>query len=82
LENIQHPADVAAAVSDARIWAQILARYRKPSRARSTFEIVITVVPLVLLWILTWATLDLGYWFCLLLAVPAACGSPKSKSQA
>jgi len=72
LENIQHPADVAAAVSDARIWAQILARYRKPSRARSTFEIVITVVPLVLLWILMWATLDLGYWFCLLLAVPAA----------
>src|SRR6266446_1852828 len=72
LENIQHPADVAAAVSDARIWAQILARYRKPSGARSTFEIVITVVPLVLLWILMWATLDLGYWFCLLLAVPAA----------
>ena len=72
MENIQHPADVAAAVSDARIWAQILARYRKPSRARSTFEIVITVVPLVLLWILMWATLDLGYWFCLLLAVPAA----------
>jgi len=72
LENIQHPADVAAGVSDARIWAQILARYRKPSRARSTFEIVITVVPLVLLWILMWATLDLGYWFCLLLAVPAA----------
>ncbi len=72
MENIQHPADVAAAVSDARIWAQILARYRKPSGARSTFEIVITVVPLVLLWILMWATLDLGYWFCLLLAVPAA----------
>ena len=35
-------------------------------------ELVITVVPLVLLWILMWATLDLGYWFCLLLAVPAA----------
>ena len=72
MENIQHPTDVAAAVSDARIWTQILARYRKPSRARSTFEIVITVVPLVLLWILMWATLDLGYWFCPLLAVPAA----------
>ena len=72
MENIQHPGQFGAAVSDARKWTQILARYRKPSRARSSFEIVITVVPLVLLWISMWATLDLGYWFCLLLAVPAA----------
>jgi acyl-lipid omega-6 desaturase (Delta-12 desaturase) len=60
------------AVSDARGWAQILARYRAPSPARSTVELVITAGPLVLLWLLMWATLDLGYWLCLLLAVPAA----------
>ena len=54
------------------MWTRILARYREPSRARSVTELVITVVPLVLLWIAMWATLDLGYWFCLLLAVPAA----------
>ena len=58
--------------SDARGWTQILARYREPSHARSIVEIAITVGPLVLLWVLMWATLDLGYWLCLLLAVPAA----------
>ncbi len=54
------------------MWARILARYREPCRARSTLELAITVVPLVLLWILMWATLSFGYWLCLLLAVPAA----------
>jgi omega-6 fatty acid desaturase (delta-12 desaturase) len=48
------------------------ARYREPSCARSTVELVITAVPLVILWILMWATLGAGYWICLLLAVPAA----------
>ena len=55
-----------------RPWARILARYREPSCARSMFELVITALPLVLLWILMWAALDTGYWLCLLLAVPAA----------
>jgi omega-6 fatty acid desaturase (delta-12 desaturase) len=58
--------------SDARRWTQILVRYRKPSLARSLIELIITAGPLVLLWYLMWATLDLGYWLCLLLAVPAA----------
>ena len=53
-------------------WTQILAPYRAPSPARSIIELVITAGPLVLLWYLMWATLDLGYWVCLLLAVPAA----------
>jgi acyl-lipid omega-6 desaturase (Delta-12 desaturase) len=50
----------------------MLARYREPSCARSTVELVITAVPLVILWILMWAALGTGYWFGLLLAVPAA----------
>ena len=57
---------------DARGLIQILARYRAPSQARSIVELVITAGPLILLWLLMWATLDLGYWLCLLLAVPAA----------
>ena len=60
------------AASDARGWTQILARYRAPSLARSIIELVITAGPFVLLWPLMWATLDLGYWVCLLLAAPAA----------
>jgi len=58
---------------NARAWTQILARYRDPNRARSIFELVVTAVPLVLLWILMWwAVVDIGYWLCLLLSVPAA----------
>jgi omega-6 fatty acid desaturase (delta-12 desaturase) len=73
LENMQHQAGaVAAASSDVLAWTKILARYREPSRVRSVTELVITIVPLVLLWILIWAALDFGYWFGLLLAVPAA----------
>ena len=55
-----------------RAWAPLLAPYREPSSARSTVELVITAVPLVILWILMWAALGTGYWIGLLLAVPAA----------
>jgi acyl-lipid omega-6 desaturase (Delta-12 desaturase) len=72
LENSDQNSDMAATERDPRAWTRILAKYREPSRARSVIELVITVVPLALLWVLMWATLDLGYWFCLLLAVPAA----------
>ena len=61
-----------AAAPDARGLTQLLARYRAPSLTRSTTEIAITVVPLVLVWVLMWATLGISYWLCLLLAVPAA----------
>jgi len=57
---------------EARGWTQILARYRAPSHSRSIVELIMTVGPLVLLWLLMWASLDRGYWVCLLLAVPAA----------
>ncbi len=57
--------------SGARGWTQILARYRAPNPVRSIIELVMTAGPLVLLWLLMWATLD-RYWVCLLLAVPAA----------
>jgi acyl-lipid omega-6 desaturase (Delta-12 desaturase) len=72
LENKQVPTQSPAPTSDARAWAQILAPYRQPSNGRGIVEIVITIVPLVTLWVLMWATLDLGYWFTLLLAIPAA----------
>lgn len=62
----------ALTAHDARAWARILARYRNPSPARSIVELIITAVPLVLIWVLMWAALDVGYWLCLLLAVPAA----------
>ncbi len=36
------------------------------------FELAVTVVPLAALWVLMWATLDVGYWLSLPLALPAA----------
>ena len=51
---------------------QVLARYRQPSTGRGIVEIAITVVPLAALWVLAWATLDIGYWLALPLAIAAA----------
>jgi omega-6 fatty acid desaturase (delta-12 desaturase) len=63
---------LTSAAPDARALTQTLARYRAPNPIRSIVELVITAGPLIVLWFLMWATLDLGYWLCLLLAVPAA----------
>jgi len=62
----------AAKEPEAQTWTRILAPYRQPSRLRGVLEILITAAPLVALWILMWLALDVGYWLCLLLAVPAA----------
>src|SRR5882724_10807278 len=57
---------------EASAWTRILIRYREPSRARSIMELAITAGALTLSWILMWKALDVGYWLCLLLAVPTA----------
>ncbi len=60
-----------AAAADLRALTQSLARYREPNHGRSIVEILITVAPFVLLWASMWMSLHIGYWLCLLLAVPA-----------
>jgi acyl-lipid omega-6 desaturase (Delta-12 desaturase) len=57
---------------DMRALTRDLARYRQPNHGRSIVEIVITVGPFVLLWLLACFSLRFGYGFYLLLAVPAA----------
>jgi omega-6 fatty acid desaturase (delta-12 desaturase) len=57
---------------DLRALAQSLARYRQPNHVRSVFELLITIVPLVLLWLLMWLSLHFGYGLYLLLSVPAS----------
>jgi omega-6 fatty acid desaturase (delta-12 desaturase) len=69
LENERHH---AAATENARTFAQALARYREPNQLRSAVEILITIVPLVLLWFLMLFALKIGYGLYLLLAIPAA----------
>lgn len=62
----------AGATPNPRQLMKDLAPYREPSSARSLFELVITAVPFLLIWLLIWAAVDAGYWIGLLLAVPAA----------
>jgi acyl-lipid omega-6 desaturase (Delta-12 desaturase) len=65
-------AGAGPAVADVATLARSLARYREPNPGRSVVEILITVVPLVGLWLLMWLSLDIGHGLYLLLAVPAA----------
>jgi omega-6 fatty acid desaturase (delta-12 desaturase) len=58
--------------SEGRHWPRALAKYRDPDVARSTLEIVVTVLPLIALWVVMWGALQVSPWLCLPLAVPAA----------
>ena len=58
---------------EAKAWTRILAAYREPSHARSVVEILVTAVPLALVWTAMWAALALGHvWLYLVLILPAA----------
>ncbi|HTK86166.1 MAG TPA: hypothetical protein VL329_00475, partial [Nitrospiraceae bacterium] len=57
---------------DAAALTRPLVSYRDPTAWRSIFELTVTAVPFLLLWLLMWAALDAGYWIALLLVVPAA----------
>jgi len=65
--------DMEFVVGGARAWSQILAPYRTPRSSRSVFELLVTALPFVMLWAAMWAALSVGYWLCLLLALPTAC---------
>ncbi len=52
--------------------ALFVAGYREPMLGRSLFELGVTVVALIALWVAMWFSLEVGYWLTLLLAVPAS----------
>jgi omega-6 fatty acid desaturase (delta-12 desaturase) len=64
---------VSIAAGSIATWAQILGPYRTPNVSRSVLELAVTAAPFVMLWVLMWAALGIGYWLCLLLAIPTAC---------
>ena len=66
------PTDMTASTESGRAWVQILSAYRTPKISRNIFELLVTAAPFVLLWALMWASLSVGYWLCLLLAIPTA----------
>ncbi|HEX4271618.1 MAG TPA: fatty acid desaturase [Rhizomicrobium sp.] len=57
---------------DPKTLFRALLAYREPDQRRALFELAITAVSLVLLWVLMWLSLKVGYWLTLLLAIPAA----------
>ena len=52
-----------------RDWVKILALYREPNRARSLFELAVTVIPFLMLWAAAWWALDVSRWLSLAIAV-------------
>ncbi|SHL73402.1 fatty acid desaturase [Roseibium suaedae] len=64
--------ETAAAKTDARAWAAVLAQYRQPDPVRSALEIAITAIPFAALWALAAFAVLHGHYWGLLLTVPAA----------
>ena len=56
---------------DARQLFRDVSAYARPQVWRSLWEILVTAVPFVLLWAMTWAALSRGHLLGLLLAIPA-----------
>jgi omega-6 fatty acid desaturase (delta-12 desaturase) len=57
---------------NARDWVTILAGYREPDTLRSVFELLVTLGPFIVLWILAWWSLGVSYWLTLALSVASA----------
>ena len=53
-------------------WQKTVAKYQDPDAFRSWWQVINTLVPYVILWILMVLSLNLSYWLTLLLAIPAA----------
>jgi acyl-lipid omega-6 desaturase (Delta-12 desaturase) len=60
-------------IEGVRTLVKNLVPYREAKPLRSALELLITALPFAVLWTLMWATLNIGYWLSLLLAVPTAC---------
>lgn len=53
----------------AREWLSVLARYREPSNRRSLFELAVTLLPFITLWVLAWLALSISPWLTVVLAL-------------
>ncbi len=56
----------------ARDWIRILAKYREPVLWRSSYEIAVTAIPFVLLWIASYQAYLISFWLSLPVSVLAA----------
>ncbi|MHC1733193.1 MAG: fatty acid desaturase [Bacteroidales bacterium] len=58
--------------SDESTWQKIVLKYTRPDMRKSIWQIVNSVLPYVLLWILMSKSLEYSYWITLLLSILAA----------
>jgi omega-6 fatty acid desaturase (delta-12 desaturase) len=71
MDYMQQEAQSERNLSPARNLLKALARYREPDHMRSVFELVITGVPFVVLWVSAWWAFSISYWLTLAISVPA-----------
>lgn len=57
---------------DEKAWLKILAKYRTSHAGRSMFELAVTAIPFAAFWTLTWLEVHYGFWWGLILIMPAA----------
>lgn len=60
-----------ASEKSASEWAEILKNYRTPKNIRALWEVVLTIVPFIGLWIVMYQLIDTSLWLTFLLALPA-----------
>ena len=53
----------------ARNWVRVLAKYRKPSLKRSSFELAVSFIPFAVFAVLAWMSLSVSYWLTLALSL-------------
>jgi acyl-lipid omega-6 desaturase (Delta-12 desaturase) len=55
-----------------RSWMKIIGNYNRPAISRSTWQLLNTFIPYIILWGLMYFSLSVSYWLALLLTIPAA----------
>ncbi|MDX1436305.1 MAG: fatty acid desaturase [Anaerolineales bacterium] len=61
-----------AGLSAERDWKKAVADYQTPDTWRSVWQVINTLTPYFLLWIVMYYSLGVSYWLTLLLSIPAA----------
>ena len=55
-----------------RDWMKVISGYNKPENLKSWWQIINSIGPYIILWIVMIKTIEIGWWLTLLLAIPAA----------
>jgi acyl-lipid omega-6 desaturase (Delta-12 desaturase) len=57
---------------DDRSWLKVIANYKYPEISHSTWQLINTFIPYVILWVAMCLSFSVSYWLVLLLTIPAA----------